>query len=157
MLCPCSDTTITFAPISYKKSRCSINGVTVSSSGFVVKNVLNQALAISKFRSDNAFFKIETFRGYLFPTSLPLKPVKAISLIHCSNVFSAPSSGISSFVQPIGAIPSLTVFSLNISSSLLYLSNVSLQQPHFLLLLNKLLPFQGFSPYLHKLPVHADF
>jgi hypothetical protein len=48
-------------------------------------------------------------RGYLLPTSLPVKPASAISLTICWKVFSLPSSGISSLVQPIGAIASLTL------------------------------------------------
>src|SRR5699024_108722 len=105
ILCPCSDTTITLAPISYKKSLCCTNSFFTSSKFCVVINELNQALAtssslISKY-SESSF----VFLGYLLPISVPSNPANAISLIHCSNVFCLPSSGISSFVQAIGAQP----------------------------------------------------
>src|SRR5699024_9273946 len=61
-----------------------------------------------------ALFSSSGSVGYLFPISHPVNPASAISLTHCWKVFSAPKSGISSFVQPMGAIPNFTLLLSNI-------------------------------------------
>src|SRR5690625_1753750 len=140
---------MTLAPISCKKSLCFINVFFVSSNGFVVKNALNQALAISMFLNCSAFFKIFGSRGNLLPTSVPVNPASAISLIHCSNVFSIPKSGISSLVHAIGAIPSLIAFSLNKISHLLNIFSLTLIAPLYLEMPVGLLLFLTLQTHLH--------
>ena len=106
----------TLAPISLRKEICSTKSFSTSSYGFVRRNEENQALQICILRSERAFLSAGmSSRGYLLPTSQPVKPARAISEIHCSKVFSEPKSGISSFVQAIGAIPNLTLFLSSIS------------------------------------------
>ena len=80
-------------------------------------------MQISTPRSSNAFFKVSTSLGYLLPTSDPVNPARAISLTHCSKVFSFPKSGKSSLVHAMGAIPNFTfsLFNMFVSPSLIIL------------------------------------
>ena len=64
----------------------------------------NHALQMHMPRTSSLCRSTSTSWGYLLPISLPVKPASAISLTHCSKVFSAPNSGISSLVQPMGAM-----------------------------------------------------
>ena len=56
-------------------------------------------------RRSSCFFSSAGSLGYLLPISQPVKPASAISLTVCLKVFSAPSSGMSSLHQPMGAMP----------------------------------------------------
>ena len=105
---------ITFAPISFKYASCARNSFSTSSNGFVIRNAENHWLQISTPRRSSACFRTFVSFGYLLPTSDPVNPASAISLTHCSNVFSLPRSGMSSLVHAIGAIPSFTFFLSNI-------------------------------------------
>jgi len=109
---PCSAAPIIRAPTAYRKSHCFIKSFSTSARGFVVRNEENHALQIVSPRSLRALFSFSGSRGYLLPTSLPSNPASAISEIHCSKGISPPSSGISSLVQPIGAMANRMSFSI---------------------------------------------
>ena len=82
-----------------------------------MRKVEYHALHICIPRSSRAFFSTAVSFGYLLPTSQPVNPASAISDTHCSKVFSAPRSGISSFVHAMGAMPKCTFSLLNINIS----------------------------------------
>ena len=82
-----------------------------------MRKVEYQALHICIPLSSKAFFSTAVSLGYLLPTSQPVKPARAISDTHCSNVFSAPRSGMSSLVHAMGAMPRRTFCLSNISIS----------------------------------------
>ncbi len=104
-----SQTPTTFAPKVLSLSVSSSKRARVSSCGLIKNSQLNHWLHICIPRRSRALASSFTSSGYLLPTSEPVKPASAISLIHCSNVSSPPSSGRSSFVQLIGAQPSFNV------------------------------------------------
>ena len=81
-----------------------------SSKGRVRRKEEYQRLAMRMPRRSRAFFSSAGSLGYLLPISQPVKPARAISLTVCWKVFSAPSSGISSLHQPMGAMPRNTFF-----------------------------------------------
>ena len=104
-------------PMVRRKDSCARHSSSTSSIGLVKMKLENHWLQISIPRRSSAFFKTSGSFGYLLPTSDPVNPARAISLTHCSKVFSLPRSGMSSLVQAIGAIPSLTFVLSNILTS----------------------------------------